>query len=242
MRNRPNPLLCELHAHTTWSDGELALPELVDLYGVHGFDVLCVTDHVVRADDPCAPFPTVREENFGCYLQAVEREADRARREYDLLVIPGVELTYNHEDCDLAAHAVALGLRKFVPVEHGLERALLEARDAWAAVIAAHPHSTANVESVASRTTRRFWRERNLAALAHRFELFNQNNLYGWVAQAGHPAVASGDFHRREHLSTWKTLLPCRKEESAVVRYLRSPRPAYLLPPASLTTAQTRAA
>jgi len=44
-------LLCELHAHTTWSDGLLTLTELVDLYGRHGFDVLCVTDHLLRSDD-----------------------------------------------------------------------------------------------------------------------------------------------------------------------------------------------
>ena len=51
----PQPLLCELHAHTTWSDGTLSVQELVDLYGMAGFDVLCVTDHVVRADDPSGP-------------------------------------------------------------------------------------------------------------------------------------------------------------------------------------------
>ena len=45
-------LLCELHAQTTWSDGALTLPELVDLYGTSGFDFLCVTDHRVRSDDP----------------------------------------------------------------------------------------------------------------------------------------------------------------------------------------------
>jgi len=44
----PEPLLCELHAHTTWSDGVLTPAELVDLYGRCGFDVLAVTDHVVR--------------------------------------------------------------------------------------------------------------------------------------------------------------------------------------------------
>ena len=52
MRTRPGPLLAELHAHTTWSDGSLELNELVDLYGRAGFDVLGVTDHVVRTDDP----------------------------------------------------------------------------------------------------------------------------------------------------------------------------------------------
>jgi histidinol phosphatase-like PHP family hydrolase len=52
MRTRRGALLGELHAHTTWSDGALTLRELVDLTGVRGFDVLCVTDHVVRRDDP----------------------------------------------------------------------------------------------------------------------------------------------------------------------------------------------
>jgi hypothetical protein len=40
--------------------------------------------------------------------------------------------------------------------------------------------------------------------------------------------VASGDFHRAEHLHGWKTLLPCSKDEAAVIRYLRSHRPAFL--------------
>src|ERR687891_576705 len=52
MRRGARPLLCELHAHTTWSDGELSLAAVVDLYGTAGFDVLCVTDHVLRSDDP----------------------------------------------------------------------------------------------------------------------------------------------------------------------------------------------
>ena len=52
MRRKVEPLLCELHAHTRWSDGALTLPDLVDLYGRSGFDVLCVTDHVNRLDDP----------------------------------------------------------------------------------------------------------------------------------------------------------------------------------------------
>jgi hypothetical protein len=31
-------LLCELHDHTTWSDGYLTLRDLVDMYGEAGFD------------------------------------------------------------------------------------------------------------------------------------------------------------------------------------------------------------
>ena len=52
--------------------------------------------------------------------------------------------------------------------------------------------------------------------------------MFDWVARAGLPAVASGDFHQVEHLATWKTLLPCEKSEPAVVAYLRSALPAYI--------------
>jgi hypothetical protein len=40
--------------------------------------------------------------------------------------------------------------------------------------------------------------------------------------------VATGDFYRREHLGSWKTLLAAEKTEAAVVEYLRSSRPVAL--------------
>jgi hypothetical protein len=76
--------------------------------------------------------------------------------------------------------------------------------------------------------TRRFACDAGLRELAHRFELFNRTQLFGWVADAGLPAVANGDFHTPGHLIGWKTLLPSRHDEEAVVEYLRSPRPVYL--------------
>ena len=57
MATKLAPLLCELHAHTTWSDGALSVRELADLYGRAGFDVLAVTDHSVPGA-LCAGTPT----------------------------------------------------------------------------------------------------------------------------------------------------------------------------------------
>jgi hypothetical protein len=153
-------LLCELHAHTTWSDGRLALQELVDLYGDAGFDVLCVTDHVLRSDDPWRlPESCVHRGNFASYLGAVDAEAERALALYGLLVVPGVELTHNHEEADLAAHAVAVGLRDFVSPDEGLVGSLLAAREAGAALVAAHPHGPEG-DPVPMRSTRRSFRAR----------------------------------------------------------------------------------
>jgi hypothetical protein len=106
MRRKIEPLLCELHAHTRWSDGALTLPELVDLYGRSGFDVLCVTDHVNRLNDPWlpadAPLRGIYAAIYGEYLAEVDAQAERARREYDLLLLPGLQLTYNDRDPFLA--------------------------------------------------------------------------------------------------------------------------------------------
>ena len=69
-----------------------------------------------------------------------------------------------------------------------------------------------------------------MAGLVDRWELINRQQTFGWIAEFGLPAVATGDFHRREHLETWKTLLPCAKTEQAVVTYLRSTKTAYVVP------------
>ena len=228
---KTRPLLCELHAHSAWSDGTLSLRELVDLYGSRGFDVLVVSDHVLRSDDPWpADNPGrawVGEADYDAYLSAIGEEAEHARSHYDLLVIPGVELTYNDPEPDLAGHAVAVGLRSYVSMDRGLAEAMRIGRSQGAAIIAAHPHGDESARP--DRTTRRFWREwRLLGGLIDRYELFNQREVFSWVANAGLPSVASGDFHRLEHLTSWKTLLPCEKSEASVVAYLRSSRPAYI--------------
>jgi predicted metal-dependent phosphoesterase TrpH len=226
----PASLLCELHAHSTWSDGELGVAELVDLYGRAGFDVLAVTDHVARTDDPwrARPNRALTRDRYDAYLAEIDAEAERAAATYGLLVLPGLELTYDALDPRRAAHAVAVGLREFVPLDAGLDAALAEARGHGAALIAAHPYTLAGAVG-APRTTARFAEDPDWAAGAvDRFEICNRHDFFDWVAQARLPVVATGDFHRLEHLATWKTLVPTERREDAVVEYLRSGAPVSL--------------
>lgn len=219
-------LLCELHAHSTWSDGSLSVPELVDLYGGLGFDVLCLTDHTVRSDDPT---PAVDARAWHAYAHELDREAERARRTYGLLLVPGLELTDNHDDPNGSAHALAIGLRRFVSVEDGIVPAIRAARRHGAAIVAAHPYRSG--DRTPMRPTCRFACEHEtFRPLVHRWELFNRREVFAWVAERGLPAVATGDLHRAEHVASWKTLLPCTHEEEAVVAYLRSDARAYLIP------------
>jgi PHP domain len=229
-QHRRDPLLCELHPHTRWSDGAHSIRELVDLYGQNGFDVLCITDHLVRVPEG-VPRPPVEitAESYGWYMEAIETEADRGRLLYDLLVLPGLELTYEDDDPCRAGHAVAVGLQQLVDLEAGLDAALEASRDAGAALIGAHPYRPDQASGSLRRTCRWAAEPEESSRLLDRFELFNRHELFGWIAEERLPAVATGDFHRGEHLHTWKTILPCGKEEEAVIDYLRSPRPAYFV-------------
>ena len=228
------PLLAELHAHTTWSDGELPLPAVVDLYGAHGFDVLCITDHVIRRDKGTR---YVDADTWRDYCDSLEAEAERADAEYGMLVVAGLELTDDQDDPLLAAHALAIGLPCFVPIDSGLAFAVAEARRAGAAIVAAHPHAPGENH----RGTCRWWQERDAPLVEpDRYELVNRRDVFAWVAERGLPAVASGDFHRLAHLDTWKTLLPCERTERAVVSFLRSSAPAFLTP-SPLDAARPRA-
>ena len=220
-------LLCELHAHTTWSDGYLTLPDLVDLYGEAGFDVLCVTDHTVPLKDP-APV-AVDPRVWPSYLEAIRAEAERAIAEYRMLVLPGLELTENDDDPNRSAHVLALGLERHVSMEDGVIAAAQAAENQGAALVAAHPYS--DVDATPFRATLRVWRElEEFRQIVHRFELFNRFEVFSWVAGERLPVVATGDTHKGEQLSSWKTLVPCRKDERAVVEYLRSAQRVYLAP------------
>lgn len=224
---RDGLLLCELHAHSTWSDGDLSVAELVDLYGGAGFDVLCITDHSVRLDDPIPR--AVDSWTWPAHTATVREEAARAWSEYELVVIQGLELTDNQDDLDLSAHALALGVDQHISMDHGFVAALEAAHEQGAAVVAAHPYTAADTTPL--RATRRIWQDRELLGdLIHRYELFNRREVFAWVADEELPPVATGDFHQQEHLASWKTLLPCDREPEAVIAHLRSPARVFLMP------------
>jgi hypothetical protein len=76
-------LRCALHTHTTNSDGELSPEALVRVYESAGYDVLAISDHWVRTDEP---------------------STDR------LLVIPSAELNALAPTREDDAHVLALGI------------------------------------------------------------------------------------------------------------------------------------
>ena len=217
-------LLADFHVHSTWSDGKLSVPELVDLFGRSGHDVIAITDHVVNSDCMLGKAAhrlklTVTRDNFDAYRAEIEREARRARDTYGMVVLPGCELTRNAFTGGKSAHALALGLDRFVSADGSVGEMLTRAREAGAVTVACHP----NEQSDWLGNTFLIWRRRTeLHALIDRWELACRWDLFPKVARARLPYVASSDFHAPGHLYAWKTLMECDKTPEAVLGLLRS--------------------
>jgi 3',5'-nucleoside bisphosphate phosphatase len=225
-------LLCDFHVHTRWSDGRLSVREVIDLYGRTGhFDVIAITDHILMKRDLLARVGrlaslgyrqfSVTEDCFKAYLDEISSEAIRAKRLYNLLVIPGAEITQNHIRSRKNSHIVALNLKKYISADQAAEEILQEIRRQGALSIACHPHH---------RTTRRveigtcyLWDHRKrVAALVDVWEAANRDDLFSVTSLKHYPYVANSDFHKPKHLYSWKTLVRCDKQWEAIARALRS--------------------
>jgi hypothetical protein len=225
-------LLCDFHVHTRWSDGRLSLREVVDLYGkTKRFDVIAITDHILTRRDLLARAGrlvslgrrefSVTEERFPHYLQDIDAEAARAKRLYNMLVLPGAEITQNHIRSKKNAHIVALDIKQFISADQPAEDILREIRRQGALSIACHPHH---------RTTRRIeigtcylWDHRKrLVDLVDVWEAANRDDLFSVTSLKHYPYVANSDFHKPKHLYSWKTLLRCERNWESIARTLRS--------------------
>jgi len=104
-------LLCDFHIHTTFSDGEMKLKEVIDLYGVHGFDVIAITDHIFDTQSRHS-LEMIRKgasiDNFDRYLWDIKKVSSYAREKYGLLIIPGIEVTNNN----VGFHILGLDIKK----------------------------------------------------------------------------------------------------------------------------------
>jgi hypothetical protein len=216
-------LLCDFHVHTTYSDGVLPLPEVVDLFGRSGHDVIAITDHIVNRDNPLGRIAhairhSLNPETWKRYFDQIRSEAERAWRSYGMLVLPGAEMTRNTINRDTSVHILALGLEDYLPADGDPLELLREIRGRGAVSVACHPHEMSEFYA----NTFYLWNRRKLVSkLVDLWEVACRWDLFPVVSREKLPHIASSDFHRPEHLYAWKTLLPAQKNPASVLDALR---------------------
>jgi PHP family Zn ribbon phosphoesterase len=216
-------MLCDFHIHSHFSDGRLSIPQLVDLYGKRGFGAIAITDHLCEENTflgHTARFfeRTLTRETFPKYLEILREEAERAWKQYRMLVIPGYELTKNSLLHNRSAHVVVLGAEKYLSADQEIPELLKQVRDLGALSIAAHPVSTGHLEP----QTYYLWsRRRELANQFDAWEVASGKVIFEEVRKSGLPMIANSDLHHPRQLSSWKTKLSCERHRDAIFAAIR---------------------
>ncbi len=204
-------LKADLHIHSNFSDGALSIAELVDLYGQKGFDVIAITDHLAETNNLIGKVTrrlnySLNEEKFKEYLTEVKIQKVRALKQYGMNLIFGYEITknsfINHRSC----HLLILGVEEYISPDLDVSDILIAAKNAGGLTIAAHPFHTGDFEF----QTFYLWsRRESLKGLIDAWEVTYRKKVSDDVMYSGLPLIATSDFHRIDHMTSWKTLLYC---------------------------------
>jgi predicted metal-dependent phosphoesterase TrpH len=216
-------ILADFHMHSTFSDGKLTIPELVDLFGKRGFGAIGITDHLCESESVIGKAArylerTLTAATFPLYLEILKSEAERAWEQYRMVVIPGVELTKNTVTNQRSAHILGLGISKWLTANGDPVELARSIRKQGALAIAAHPVHTRKRE----KQTYYLWdRRRELAQELDAWEVASGPYLFDEVMQSGLPMIASSDMHRPEQMTSWKTVLDCERHPQAILEAIR---------------------
>lgn len=210
--------LADLHMHSTFSDGQLPLPDLIDHYGKRGFGAIAVTDHLCETDTFLGQAArwldkTLTRESFSQYLNKLDAEIERAWDQYEMVVIPGFEVTKNSLNFHRSAHILALGVREFIDASGDIIDIIDDIHNAGGLAIAAHPVSTRKLEA----QTFHLWDRRDeLASKMDAWEVASGVEIFEPVVKSRLPMLANSDLHMPNQVTSWKTVFNCEKHPEAI--------------------------
>jgi len=217
-------LLCDLHTHTTWSDGKLTIPEIVDFYGQRGFDCLCITDHLCDPKRLLGKLVNltglvIPPDKVEAYFEDIEREKKRAWAKYDLMLMSGVEFNKDGYTPKTSTHLLGVDLKQPIDPSLDIKQLIAEIHAQGGLAIASHPHE---MKSEWGKDTLYLWEHVDeYAPLLDAWEVANRDDIFNPVGLKKLPFIASSDFHKPKHIHSWKTVLYCEKEAEAIKHCIR---------------------
>lgn len=216
--------LADFHIHSNFSDGKLSIPALVDYFGKRGFGAIAITDHYCEQSSLIGKASsylgvTLTPATFPIYRELLKTEQERAWDQYQMCLIPGVEITKNSVLNHRSAHFLILGNLHHVDPNLDISELSDRVRPDGGLVIAAHPVSTQKLE----KQTFHLWNRRSeLASKVDAWEVASGPYLFNEVRNSRLPMIANSDFHTEKNMSSWKSVLSCEKKQEAILQAIRS--------------------
>lgn len=201
----------------------MSIPSLVDYFGKRKFGAIAITDHFCEQVSLIGKASsylgvTLTQATFPIYREILKSEAERAWDQYQMVVIPGVEITKNSISNHRSAHFLILGNLDGIDPNKDISEMSDISRSNGALVIAAHPVSTQKIE----KQTYHLWdRREELATKVDAWEVASGPYLFDCVKKSGLPMVANSDFHSPKNMTSWKTLLNCEKRQEVIIESIK---------------------
>jgi len=217
-------LLCDFHIHTSYSDGKLSVPEVIDFYGERGFDCICITDHLADPKRLLGKLSelsgfTLAREQVAEYFAVIERERQRAWRRYKMLVMTGIEFNKDGYTRKTSAHLLGIDLKAPISAAHDITELIARIHAQGGLAVASHPHI---MKSEWGKNTLYLWEnQETFAPLLDAWEIANRNNIFNDIGLKKLPFIANSDFHKPKHIYSWKTLIHCEKDPEAIKDCIR---------------------
>ncbi len=222
--SHPQMLLCDFHIHSNYSDGKLTVPEIIDFYGEHGFDCICITDHLAdpkRLIGKLAELSncTLNREQVGEYFAVIARERQRAWRRYKMLVMTGIEFNKDGYTRKTSAHLLGIDLHSPIDASLDIPEIIAQIHSQGGLAVASHPHI---MKSEWGKNTLYLWEnQETFAPLLDAWEIANRNNIFNDVGLKRLPFIANSDFHKPKHIYSWKTLIYAAKDPESIKDCIR---------------------
>ncbi len=217
-------LLCDFHIHSNYSDGKLSVPEIIDFYGEHGFDCICITDHLADPKRLIGKLSelanlTLGREQVEEYFAVIERERQRAWRRYKMLILTGIEFNKDGYTRKTSAHLLGIDLKAPIDASLDIPELIAQIHAQGGLAVASHPHI---MKSEWGKNTLYLWEnQEKFAPLLDAWEIANRNNIFNDIGLKRLPFIANSDFHKPKHIYSWKTLIYCEKDAEAIKDCIR---------------------
>jgi len=216
--------LGDFHLHSNFSDGKLSIPELVDLFGKRGFGAIAITDHLCEEKTLIGKAAKVLERTltpatFPIYRELLKSEAERAWKQYRMVVLPGFEVTKNAIGQARSAHILAVGCEEWVSADQDALEIARAIRQAGGLSISSH--LVPNGQLTEKKTLHLWNRKEELAPEFDAWEVASGPVIFDEVLRSGLPMIANSDLHHPRQMRSWKTRLECERHPEAILRAIR---------------------
>ena len=184
-------VLYDFHTHTLHSDGVLSPMELIRRAAVKGYFALAITDHLATG-------------SLARVIQEVSRDCELARSHWNILAVPGVELTHlpykaineaAREAKELGAWVVVVhGESPMEPVEEGTNLAAV--KSPYVDILAHPGYITPQVAKLAAKN------EVFIEITARRGHCITNSHVARVAGEAGALMLVNSDAHEEDDLLT----------------------------------------